>query len=233
MSNSWRRISGIAGVAYVVLFVALTITIVSADPPGSSASAAEFRQWFEDNELTVGLQTWAGPLVFGVFFLLFASGLRSVLGSADIRNEGVWARLSFAGALLTVSTALGGLAFWAVLAQDEVLAVASDGTVKTLAAFDTIIFFAIINWAQALFVLGASVVIIQTGVMAKWIAWLGGVVVLLLVVSALWPFTGDDEGFLGALGFPAVIGFGVWVLGVAVSMIRSSSESGPAVTTSG
>ncbi len=125
-----------------------------------------------------------------------------------------------------VATAFGGLAFWAVLAQQDILAVASDETVQTLNAFDTVIFFAIINWGQAVFLLGASVVIIQSGVIARWIGWLGGVVALLNVVAALWTFTGDNGGFWGAVGAVAFVGFLIWTLAAAISMVRSGGGDG-------
>jgi hypothetical protein len=222
-SVSWKKVTGWSGIAFVVLF--LVGLFIGGDGPAFSDSATDVREWFEDNEAVVAWTTWSGGLGFALFFLLFASGLRSLLGPADARNEGVWSRLSFAGAVVFVSIGGVGSAFWAVLGQEDILSVASDETVKTLAAFDTLAFAAIAPWGLAVFLLGASVVILQSGVMAKWLGWLGLVATLLIVIGTLWPFTGDDESFVAILTF---IGFTlalIWSLGASIEMIRSDSSS--------
>jgi hypothetical protein len=188
-------------------------------------SAAEVREWFEDNEAMVAWTTWSGALGFSFLFLLFASGLRSILATADDRNQGVWSRWSFAGAIAFVAVGGVGSAFWAVLGQEDILAVASDETVKVLAAFDTLIFAAVVPWGIAVFLLGASIVILESGVMARWLAWLGLAVGLLFAVGTLWPFTGDDASFLAILTLIGFIGFQIWLLGAAIEMIRADSTS--------
>lgn len=221
-SVSWRKVAGYAGIAYVVIFFALGLTIF--DGPVITDSAADMRQWFGDNTTTIALFTWAAPLAFGILFMVFASGLRSALGPADADNDGMWARISFAGAVIQAAVGFVGLSFWAVLAQEDILAVISDDTMVALNALDQIIFFAIMNWASAIFLVGASVVIIQSGVMPKWIGWLGAFLALTGVVAALWPFTGDSGGFFDIPGTISFLGFLVWAVAVSVTMIRSTSE---------
>jgi hypothetical protein len=222
-SVSWKKVTGWSGIAFVVLFLAGLF--IGGDGPAFSDSATDVREWFEDNEAVVAWTTWSGSLGFAFFFLLFASGLRSLLGPADARNEGVWSRLSFAGAVVFVAIGGAGSAFWAVLGQEDVLSVASDETVKTLAAFDTLFFVAIAPWGIAVFLLGASVVILQSGVMAKWLGWLGLVATLLIVIGTLWPFTGDDESILAILTFIGLPLALIWSLGASIEMIRSDSSS--------
>ena len=222
-SVSWKKVTGWSGVAFVVLFV--VGLIIGGDGPALEDSAADVREWFEDNEAIVAWTTWSGALSFAFLFLLFASGLRSLLGPADASNEGVWSRLSFAGAVAMIGIGGAGSAFWAVLGQEDILAAASDSTVRTLAAFDTLIFAAILPWGIAVFLLGASVVILQSDVMAKWLGWLGLVAALLFAIGTLWPFTGDEESFLGILTLIGFIGFLIWTLGAAIDMIRSDSSS--------
>ena len=158
---SWTTLTGWSGVVFVVVFLASIMFV--ADGPTLNDSAADLRRWFEDNEAQVAWTTWSGGLSLAVFFLVFASGLRSLLGLADASDEGVWARLSFAGAVLIV--AIGGVkaAFWAVLGLEDLRSAASDETIKTLAAFDPVIVAAILPWAVAVFLLGASLVILRSG----------------------------------------------------------------------
>jgi hypothetical protein len=61
----------------------------------------------------------------------------------------------------------------------------SDDTLIALNGLDQIIFVSIMNWAGAIFLVGASVVIIQSGVLSKWIGWLGLLVALAGVVGSL------------------------------------------------
>jgi len=222
-SVSWKKVTGWSGIAFIVLLV--IGLFVGSDGPALEDSAGDVREWFEDNEGLVAYVTWSGALTFVLFFLLFASGLRSLLGPADANNEGVWSRLSFAAAVATVAVGGAGSAFWAVLGQEDILSGASDETVKTLAAFDTIVFAAILPWGIAVFLLGASVVILQSGVMAKWLGWLGLLIALLFAIGTLWPFTGDEESFLGILTLIGFIGFLIWSVGASIEMIRSDSSS--------
>ena len=112
----WRKVAGWAGVLSVVISVGLGLGIASSGP-NINDSADEIRTWFVDNETGVALFTWAMSLAVCVLFLLFASGLRSLLAPADSGNEQIWSRLSFAGAVVQVSVGLVGLSFWGVLAR--------------------------------------------------------------------------------------------------------------------
>ena len=224
MSVSWKKMAGWAGIAYVVIFLALFVG--TEQPLSLDESAGEFRQWFVDNETSVALVTFGLSLSFALV-VVFASGLRSLLGPADEDNEGMWSRISFVGAVLMAAIGGVGVSFWAVLGLEDTLAGASDETVKTLAHFDTVIFSAIVPWGMALFVLGASMVILQSGVMSKWLGWLGLFVASLAVIGTLWPFSGDPEGFFGIIGFIGFPpGFLIWSLWAAISMIRMESAPG-------
>ncbi|MDH3540341.1 MAG: DUF4386 domain-containing protein [Acidimicrobiia bacterium] len=224
MTVSWKKVTGWAGIAYVVIFLALFA--FTAQPASLTDSAAEFRQWFVDNETSVAVVTFGLSLAFALV-VVFASGLRSLLGPVDEDSAGMWSRVSFVGAVMMVAMGGVGLSFWAVLGLEDTLAAASDDTVKTLAHFDTVIFSAIVPWGMALFVLGASLVILRSGVMSKWLGWLGLFVAGVAVVGTLWPFSGDSEGFfaiIGLIGFPP--GFLIWSLWAAISMIRMDGAPG-------
>ena len=108
-----------------------------------------------------------------------------------------------------------------VLAQADVLATVSDETMVTLNAFDTIIFFSIMAWPTAIFLLGASAVIIRSGVLPKWIGWLGTAIAVIGVVGSAWILSGDSEGFLGAgLGTISFLGMHVFTLAASITMLR-------------
>lgn len=218
-ASTGRQLGGWAGVVGTVLFVALGLTIF--DGPSLGDPATEMRQWFADNESTVALFTWALPAVM-ILFLVFASALRGMLDEADGRTAGVLSRASFALAAAMVATGLVGLAFWGVLAQENVLSAVSDDTVVAIASLDTMLFFAIIPWLDAAFLACVSIVIIQSGVMPKWLGWLGCVAAVAAALSGLWVFSGDPGNFFGAgLGTVAFLGSRAWTLLAAAFLIRS------------
>ncbi|MDH3607322.1 MAG: TIGR00366 family protein [Acidimicrobiia bacterium] len=226
MSLSWKQIAGWAGVVYTAIFLLLFLLI--GTPPGFDDSPAEYREWFVDNETTIAILTVGLTLAF-VLILLFASGVRGMLAPVDTANDGLWSRFSYAGAVMMVAMAGAGASFWAVLGLEEVLATASDDTIKVLSIFDTVFFTMLVPFGMAAFVLGASVVILQSGVLAKWVGWLGVAIAALVFIGSLWPFGGDPEGFFGVVGllaFPP--GFLIWTLAMAIPMIRSSSSTASA-----
>ena len=221
---AWRKIAGWSGIAFVVVFLASEAPL--ADAPALDESAAGIRQWFEANETQLVWSIWGSMLALA-FFVLFASGVRSLLEPAEAGSRGMWSRWSFAGATAAFALAGAKTAFWAVLNQEDVAAVASDETFKTLAAFEAISLTVFIPWSLAVFLAGAAVVVLQSGVMARWLGWLGVVTAVLFAVGALWPLTGDAEGALGILVFLGYVGWLAWTVGAGVTLIRAEAEAGP------
>jgi hypothetical protein len=221
-SMSWKKLTGWAGVAYVVVFV-LLIVVIGPEGPGIADSAAEVRDYFADNQTQIALITVLSAVAVGFFFLLFASGLRGLFASADAEDEGMWSRAMFAFAILF--TAIGGVgsAFWASLGFDETIEAASDSTVKAIGALDNVIYFAVLPWAEAFFLLAASMVILRSGVLAKWLGWWALAAAVVLAVGALWPLTGDPDNFLTVVVLIGSIALLVWVAAVSVTLIRSES----------
>lgn len=101
----------------------------------------------------------------------------------------------------------------------------SDDTLIALNGLDQIIFFSIMNWAGAIFLVGASVVIIQSGVQSRWIGWLRLFVALAGVVGSLWLFSGDSGGFFAIPSTISFLGSLVWAIAASVGMIRSHSHA--------
>ena len=114
-SVSSRKIAGYAGIGQVVVFFGLGLTIF--DSPDVTDSADEVREYFTDSADTINVFNYGAPLAFVVFFIVFASGLRSVLGPADSASGEMWARVMFAGAVIQAAVGSVGLIFWGVLAQ--------------------------------------------------------------------------------------------------------------------
>ena len=229
MATRWRwwRVAGYAGIGFVVLFI--PALIIQRTSPYIGDPIDEIRSYYVDDDTLVHVATFLSALAFVFFFLTFASGLRSLLATADTNAAGMWSRLSFAGAMLAVAVAGVGLTYGTVLSIGAA-AEASDGTVRTLHQLDAVLFGSIINWGLALFLFGAATTIFQSDVLARWMGWLALSSIVLMVIGALWPVSGDDEGALANIGGLGSTLFLIWVLAASVSMIRTED---PNMTTLG
>lgn len=218
--DSWIRIAGYAGIAYAVLFIVLGAAIPSG-APAFTDGADELREWFGDNQGPIALFTWLSPFLVGPLQLTFAAGLRNRLDGVDTTG-GILPRLSFAGAVANFAFAVVALGFWGVLSLDPVLETAPDGLLVTLSALDAVVFFVIAPWTSALFIVAASLVMVQTRVMPVWLGALGCVAGAVSVISGLWIFDGDPESTLGGLGFVGGLLGLIWVVITSVFLIRSA-----------
>jgi hypothetical protein len=180
-----------------VLFI--PALIIQRTSPYIGDPIDEIRSYYVDDDTLVHVATFLSALAFVFFFLTFASGLRSLLATADTNAAGMWSRLSFAGAMLAVAVSGVGLTYGTVLSIGAA-AEASDGTVRTLHQLDAVLFGSIMNWGLALFLFGAAMTIFQSDVLARWMGWLALSSIVLMVIGASWPVSGDDEGPLANIG---------------------------------
>ena len=216
--NSSRRIGGIAGIVFG-LGAFLALMLLGGDQPLASDPIGDIRSFAIDNDTEVFLFNWSMGALFVFAFLIFASALRSVLAPAD-DESGMWSRASFAGAVATVAVVGAGAAFTSalVLNVDDY----SDSTLRALMNLDVTLYTTIMPWGLALFLTGASIVILRSGVLWKWLGWLGLVAALVMVIGTFWVIDGDEEGFLGILVWIGITATLLWSLLSGVAMIRSA-----------
>ena len=79
-------------------------------------------------------------------------------------------------------------------------------------------------WATAMFIIFASVLMIQTRVMPAWLAGLGIVAGVLPVIGGTWIFSGDPDSAVRTIGFIGELGSMVWVLTASVFLIRGTAD---------
>jgi hypothetical protein len=114
--------------------------------------------------------------------------------------------------------------FWDTLAFGDFAEGASDETLQTLMLAATYAFTGLIPLAGALFVLASSLVIVRTGVLWTWLAYLGAIEGVLGVLAPLAILSADSEGFFDIISFSAFIGLLVWVLLVGIAMVMKTEE---------
>lgn len=218
---TWLRLTGIAGIIHVVVFVALGAAIAS-QVPRFDESPDEIREWFADNGTAVSLFTWLGP-ANGILLVVFAVGLRHLLASTDVDRaaDGLWSRLSWTGVVVQFAAALVGLGIWGVLAQESVIEEISDGTLLAFSAFDTIWFLVCMAWASTLFLGAAAAVILRSTVLPTWTGVVAAVAAVATPVGGLWILIdGDPAGPVAGISLIGVLAGMVFVLATSVIMLR-------------
>lgn len=216
MTRSTRLADVIGAAAGVVFAVLIFLSVASVDPV-RGVSDQELQTWWADsgnrNGFVVSMYTL---LIAGPLLLVFVSRLRARLRAVDSG----WADVVFACGI--VATAAYGLC----AVTRGVIASSMRFHDEPLPGVDTLRFqtdLAFASWdlvflIMAVMIAIASILAIVTGVLPRWLAWLGvpvalGCLVFFAIQSA--PFAS-----------PLVI---VWVLATSVYLWRSSAAAPIAV----
>jgi hypothetical protein len=210
------RLGGFLGIGFIVLFV--VSILVQGDTPMSNDSADEIRSFFTDNRDQFLIADFVTGIALIFLFLPFAACLRSILADAE-GEPGVCSRLFYAGAILTL--AIGGSAS---IGQCALAMGASDPAIDDsgikLMAYASDYGFAAIGLGFGLTALSAGILMVMTGVVARWVGYLGLVCAAINVIGAAWVIDGDPEGVLSFFSIVGFLVFGLWVLGISVMLLR-------------
>jgi len=197
----------LAGLLAAVTFVVGTLFVVES--PDSNDSDAKVLAWYADHGHRLQNIIGAYLLAFcGLFLVWFGSGLRQRLRAA----EGPGGRLSgvaLAGATLCAGMLWIGAAACATISGSKSLGGVAGPTNADVARFlpqigyPAILLFAM--FGAIAMIDAASVVALRTGVLPRWLAWLGFVCTIVLLFAAV---------FLPAIAFP------IWLLATSIVMFR-------------
>jgi hypothetical protein len=195
----WTPIAGL--LAAVTFVVGL---IFAANSPDNNDTDAQVLAWYANHGHRVGVIVGAFVLAFcGLFVLWFASGLRQRLRAAE-GPGGRLASIAFGGAILFVAMLWTGAAVLAAIpaAQEfgntPPLQTADLARFLPSAGFGAILVFS--AFGAIAFIDATSIVILRTGILPKWFAWLGfvatvvllfGVVFLPMVALPIWLLAGS------------------------------------------
>ncbi len=215
----WVRITGGLGVGFfVVMLVAFGIFIPGQPVP--TDPIAEIEEFFADDAALMHSANWIAGVSLVFLFLPFAAGLRAVLGGHDL-DGGMWARAAYGAAVALVAVTGAGTVFLGsgmLAAQGGGL----DGDVMQLLLWaDAFAFSFVVALGIGLFLAATSVVVLRTGVLWKWLGWLGLAIALVCLVGAWWPVDGDPEGVLSGLAFLSLPLLGLWSLLAGINLLRA------------
>jgi hypothetical protein len=220
----WRRITGVFGLAWIVLFAVGGIAL-QGQPPAYDAPIGEIREFFAAHGDRYLWGDYIAGLAFVLCLLPFVVGLRSVLGAAEGAPQ-IASRLVLVGGIATVVVGDAATVFLDALALRGAPAELPDTTIRLLLELDAVA-IAAIGLPMALTAIGAATVIWQTGVLPRWLAPVAALSGLLHIVGATFVAAHDSEGPLFFLRFGGLITFAVFVAAASVNLIRGTSTAGP------
>jgi hypothetical protein len=206
------RLGPLAGLAFAFLFFMGTAML---DLP-HGVSDEKMVAWWSDSghQLTVVVSMYLF-VIAGLCFLVFLAKLRSRLlaaegGTGELTSLVVAGGVVFVAMLLVAAASRGGIGY----------AMKGPGDGELLPGADTLRYYPTIGYA----VLGAggllaaavamattSWLIFKTAVFGRWLAWVGAVAALLVVVA--------NVALAGVLAIPAML---IWALATSVAMWRGA-----------
>jgi len=220
----WERWASGSGVAFVVLFVAGLL--LASDLPKAGDSNDAILTWFGDRETELGWQAGLFGLA-AIAFIWFVGTLAAAIRRAESDPAGrLPAIIVIAGAttvgIYTVSQAI-------LVAGSNAAGTIDAATARAL--YETATTASVLtNFTAIAFVAAASIAVVRTGLLPRWLAYAGGIFVAISLVDAFGRLIGGNEAFGpgGWYGLVALIAFLVWTLAASTLLAQRVGARAPA-----
>lgn len=229
---AWPRYVGWVGLVEVVVIVTVVVIEIAADFPSFTDPPAEIRNWFASDraDLVVAVVA-AGDLVTDLLlFLPFVLGVAYVLEHVAA-DDPVLTRLSLLGGVMSVPLLWMSHMFPVALyvgGHDGL----SDPSLVALLASGNYVFGSLTTMSLGLWLGAGGLAILRSHRFPRAAGWIGVGGSIALIISGLWFLDGDPEGPLAAAGLVGFLAMLVWMVTVAVSLIRHGlGTPGPGHTT--
>jgi hypothetical protein len=209
---NWGRLAAIAGIIFAITFV---VGVITASPSFDTDDPDdEVVQWYRDSDHQT-LQIIGGYIVVvsAVAFLVFLGHLRARLVAAE-GAPGQLATIAFAAGVVFVALLLAGMILWIAPAGGDKFGgedIPDDaGLLRILpqAGFGMVVLAG--AWAVALAIAVASWAILRSGILARWLAYLGFVCAVVLLFGAF---------FIPMVALP------IWAIATSVGLWRRPAMS--------
>jgi hypothetical protein len=212
----WERWASATGIGFVVA-AALGFLIVP-DPPSVDEGSEFVLNFFSVNDSDVLWQSFFYGLA-GVFLLWFAGTLAGALRRAESDHAGRLPAIIVASAAAATALFLLGVIAWGSIASG--VEVMDQGVAYGLYQFGNYA-FVITDFPAATFVWAVSFGVARTVFLPTSVAWVGGVVGLLLLVNAGGRLLADESTFAagGTTGTIIFIFFIFWVLVTSIFLVQ-------------
>jgi hypothetical protein len=187
MARQLERWAPLSGIIFVILMVVGTMFV--ADVPDPDAPQQQLATYLADSDNhmrnIMGAYIW---VVGALAFLWFVTRLRTVLrgaegGTATLSNLVFGAGVAFAAVWMVSAAAFAAVAYAVELRGATV---SDPDFVKVLPQMAWMILLLGAGFAGLLLVLTTSILSLRTGVLPRWLAWLGIVVAIALLFDVIY-----------------------------------------------
>jgi len=219
LPTPWQRLLALSGVASAVLLV-VGFLISGSDAPDYMAADQDWTNWAIESQSTGQIGALL-TLAAGFVFLHFAGMIRTVLGSveATVRGAVQLARVAFAGALIGIA----GITMAIVtISAASVEGADADPVVSRAVATATTGMFLVAAMGFAAMLAAAGVVILRSGIFARWIGIVAliGALAFFLTFFTLVEGTTEDSVF-GYGFFAGFLALGTWLIATSMATYRA------------
>ncbi len=182
------RLGAIAGIAFAVLFVTVIVATAAGLPGGDDTNQDIARYYTEQDRLVSGMLALYGLTLAGACFLGFTGSLWNRIR----RTEGESAGLSvivFGSGLIFVSVLFGAAAAMGAIASSVEFGEETQvqPVVASLGWLAGMLLLIPGMCAASIMIVATSVLALRSGVLPRWLAWMGFVCAALLVLLG-WAF---------------------------------------------
>jgi hypothetical protein len=205
-----RRVTPLAGVLSVVLFIVSVFVVESGDMPDEDAAGAEIAAYLADSleELAIGAVLWGLATIALIWFL---DGLRTHIASAAGKLGRLAYGFGFAAALFLLASVMPDVA--GALASDNLDRSLESGAAEAMTALGDGFFIAA-ELMLAGFFFAVGLASLQTKVLPT---WFGGISLVLALVALVPP-----------IGWAVVVfGFPLWLLLASALLWSGNRSRGP------
>jgi hypothetical protein len=209
------RISGIAGLLFVTLsFIASGLNV---QPPTYLEDGTALVTWFAENGTWFRAGHVLAALAFLPFYFPFFAGFCERLREAE-GAPAIWSRVAWAGAIMSPAAGVTAGAFSvgpALLAGG----ISSDAAVFAAAAH--FYAFPVVSGSMnRIIMIGATVVILRTGVFSRWLGWSGAVIGGAALGGSVALVDGDPDGLFATISAFSWLAYFLWIAAVSVGLVR-------------
>lgn len=210
------RISGIAGLLFVVLsFIASGINV---QPPAYVQDEATLVAWFAENGTWFRVGYFIAGLAFLPFYFPFFAGFCERLREAE-GTPAIWSRVAWAGAIMSPAAGVTAGAFnvgMALLEGRVSPEVAVFGAAANFYAFPVVS-----GAMNGIIMIGATVVILRTGIFWRWLGWSGALIGIAAIGGSAALVENDPGGLFANISSFAWLAYFLWIAAASIGLIRA------------
>lgn len=215
--SRWERAAGIGGILFLV--VVLVSAFLPGEPPSTSDSAREIARWFLDKGDEIRYAGFLGviatiPLVWwgaSLFRMMERANGNARLGVIAVVGLAVGAVAGCVGGVMSAAAAIDA-------------AILGPGGVRIFFLL-SVNLNAVIGVGSALVAGSLAATVLRTGVLPRWLGWLGALVAGLSVLAT--GVTASTRDAVFVLSFVGMLSFLVLVLAVSILMLQGRTLDEP------